>query len=94
MAFVFEAGYAPETGVFVKNFYATLNEKDRRRFLAVEATRMGYGGIEYVASFFGCNRRTVERGIEELPTIQDDPAQGRVRRPGAGRKKKSIAIRS
>jgi hypothetical protein len=32
MAFVFEAGYAPETGVFVKNFYATLNEKDRRRF--------------------------------------------------------------
>ena len=71
MAFVFEAGYTSETELNVKNFYGTLSEKDRRRFLAIEANRMGYGGIEYVANFFGCNRRTVERGIEELPTIQD-----------------------
>ena len=31
-------------------FYRSLNERDRRRYAAVEAVKLGYGGIEYVAS--------------------------------------------
>lgn len=72
----------------MREFAATLTEKDRRRFAAFEAKQQGYGGIEYVAGIIGCSRRTIERGIEELDHLDQDPAAGQVRRPGAGRKKR------
>ena len=72
----------------MREFAATLTEKDRRRFAAFEAKQQGYGGIEYIAGIVGCSRRTIERGIEELDHLDQDPAAGRVRRPGAGRKKR------
>jgi hypothetical protein len=71
----------------MREFAATLSEKDRRRFAAFEAKQQGYGGIEYIAGIIGCSRRTIERGIEELDYLAQDPAAGQVRRPGAGRKK-------
>jgi hypothetical protein len=70
----------------VRDFAATLSEKDRRRFAALEATRRGRGGIAYVASLIGCSTKTIERGIQELDQLANDPAAGRVRRHGAGRK--------
>jgi len=75
------------------DFAQTLSEKDRRRFAAIEATQRGHGGITYIAGVLGCSTKTIERGIEELDHLQDDPAAGRVRRPGAGRKKRSIRSR-
>lgn len=72
----------------MREFAATLTEKDRRRFAAFEAKQQGYGGIEYVAGIIGCSRRTIERGIEELDHLDQDQAAGQVRRPGAGRKKR------
>jgi len=74
----------------MREFAATLTEKDRRRFAAFEAKQQGYGGIEYIAGIIGCSRRTIERGIEELDHLDLDPAVGQVRRPGAGRKKRSV----
>lgn len=81
------------TRMRVKSFYDSLSEKDRRRLAAVEAERLGRGGIEYVAEVLGCSTRTISRGIEELDVLDDDPAAGRVRRPGAGRKKRSHPTR-
>ena len=46
MAFTFRAHYAPEMAARIQGFYATLSEKDRRRYAAVEARRLGHGGIE------------------------------------------------
>lgn len=77
----------------MRDFAATLSEKDRRRFAAFEAKQQGYGGIEYVACIIGCSRRTIQRGIEELDQLDQDPAAGQVRRPGAGRKKRSTRTR-
>ncbi len=77
----------------MRNFAATLNEKDRRRFAALQASQRGHGGITYVASVLGCSSKTIERGIAELDQLQDDPAAGRVRREGAGRKKRLIPKR-
>jgi len=71
----------------MRDFAATLSEKDRRRFAALEASQQGYGGIEYIAGIIGCSQRTIQRGIEELDQLSEDPAAGRVRRLGAGRKK-------
>ena len=72
----------------VRDFCSTLSEKDRRRFAAIEARRLGYGGIGYIADVVGCSRRTITRGIGELDQLANDPAAGRIRRPGAGRKKR------
>ena len=76
-----------ETEEKLRGFYATLSEKDQRRFAAIEAAQRGHGGIKYVAQVLGCSTRTIERGIAELDDLPNDPAEGRVRRPGAGRKK-------
>ena len=73
----------------LREFAQTLSEKDRRRFAAIEAMQRGYGGIRYIAKVIGCSTKTIERGIAELDQLADDPAAGRVRRPGAGRKKRS-----
>ena len=78
----------------MRDFAQTLSEKDRRRFAAIEAAQRGYGGIVYVARVLGCSTKTIERGIKELDQLQDDPAAGRVRRPGAGRKKRLNPIRA
>jgi len=77
----------------MRDFAATLNEKDRRRFAAVQASQLGHGGITYIANVLGCSTKTIERGIAELGQLKDDPAAGRVRREGAGRKKRSIPKR-
>jgi hypothetical protein len=73
----------------LREFAATLTEKDRRRFAAVEAKQRGHGGIRYIARVIGCSEKTIERGLAELNELADDPAAGRIRRPGAGRKKRS-----
>jgi len=77
----------------VRDFDETLSEKDRRRFAAVQARQLGYGGVRAIAEVLGCSRRTIERGLAELDELPHDPAVGQVRRPGAGRKKKSCPAR-
>ena len=78
----------------MRDFAGTLSEKDRRRFAAIKAVQRGYGGSVYIAGVLGCSTKTIERGIKELDQLQDDPAAGRVRRPGAGRKKRLNPSRS
>lgn len=81
-------GNDPATEKRMRDFAQTLSEKDRRRFAAIEAVQRGFGGSVYIAGVLGCSTKTIERGIKELDQLQDDPAAGRVRRPGAGRKKR------
>jgi len=86
--------YEPEQAERMRGFYQTLSEKDRRRYAALEARRLGRGGIVFVAEVLGCSTRTIERGAIELDQLPHDPAAGRVRRPGGGRKKRSRPSRS
>ena len=69
------------------SFYGTLSERDQRRYAALEAKRFGHGGVKHISEILGCSTRTISRGLNELDILDDDPAEGRVRRPGAGRKK-------
>jgi hypothetical protein len=94
MAFVFQRRYARPIEERMRAFWQTLSERDRRRFAALEAARLGYGGTEYIAEVLGCSTRTIERGADELVQLPTDPAAGRVRRPGAGRKKRSNPSRN
>jgi hypothetical protein len=92
MAFQFPNRLAAATEQHMRDFFATLSEKDQRRFAALEAKQLGHGGIAYVAQVLPCSRRTIERGIQELDLLPHDPAAGRTRRPGAGRKKQLAPI--
>jgi hypothetical protein len=69
----------------------SLNERARRLFTASEAVSYGWGGIDAVARATGMARRTIGTGTKELRQIEagEEPAElhGRIRRPGAGRKK-------
>ena len=63
-----------------------LDEKSRRLTLGAVARAAGDGGITAVAKMTGASWQTVADGAAELESGQAAPP-GRVRRPGAGRKK-------
>lgn len=88
MTFEFSNCLDPAVEQTMRNLYSTLSEKDRRRFAAFQAQQLGHGSIKYLSEVLGCSRRTIERGVKELDKLPADPASGRVRRVGAGRKKK------
>ena len=94
MAFVFRKRYTPQAEEQTRAFFMTLSERDQRRFAAVEARRLGHGGSQYIAGVLGCSTRTIGRGLDELDQLPGDPAAGRVRRPGGGRKKESPPSRN
>lgn len=69
----------------MRNLYQSLSEKDRRRYAAIEAKKLGYGGISYVCRLFGCDEGSVKHGLQELarPLSADET---RIREVGGGRK--------
>lgn len=71
----------------MKTFYQTLSEKDRRRYAAVEALKLGHGGQKYICDVLGCDPATVKRGEEELHNQEAEAHPDRIRKPGGGRKK-------
>lgn len=71
----------------MKQFYDTLSEKDQRRYAAIEALKLGHGGLVYIADVLGCCRQRVAQGIRELQALPDEDAAGAgIRKPGGGRK--------
>lgn len=73
-----------ERGVEVQmvNFYRSLSEKDRRRYAAVEAGKLGHGGIAYIARLFDCDPDTIRRGLADVGQLPHDAAEGRIRKKG------------
>ncbi len=69
----------------MQRYYHSLSEKDRRRYAAIEAIKLGYGGQVYIRQLFGCHHETLALGMTEL---DDDTALGqtRIRQVGGGRK--------
>jgi hypothetical protein len=71
----------------MKTFCNTLSEKDRRRYAAVEAQKLGHGGISYISGVLGCSRTTIYEGLAELDALcVDSDYDSRIRREGGGRK--------
>ncbi len=77
--------YPSEIEAQMRNFYQSLSEKDRRRYAAIEAKKLGYSGISYICRVVRCNDRTIARGMSELekPLPKNEK---RIRLPGGGRK--------
>jgi hypothetical protein len=65
----------------MKQFAGWLSEKDRRRYAAIEALKLGHGGIDYIARLLGCDPKTIRQGLQDLDQ-SEDPAGDRVRKKG------------
>jgi len=68
---------------------AALNERQWRVYLAVEAKKIGRGGISAVARAGRTARGTIRKGIAEIESGQPYVAGDRIRRSGGGRKRLS-----
>jgi hypothetical protein len=69
----------------MRRLYASLGEKDRRRYAAVEAAKLGHGGIELISQVLECDPKTIRLGQLELQGEQQlDP--NRERKKGADAK--------
>jgi hypothetical protein len=75
-------GYSSTVEDHMVALYESLSEKDRRRYAAIEAEKLGHGGIQYVADLFGCDPDTVHRGSQDIEQLPQDAAAGRVRKKG------------
>lgn len=66
-------------------FLSRLDEQQRRWYAALEAEKLGHGGIETMAQISGLHVNTIRRGRKELSQdLQNRPTQ-RVRVEGGGR---------
>jgi hypothetical protein len=81
------AGEHPEKSLHARMnlLLSRLDEQQRRWYVALESTRVGYGGDRELSRITGMNVETIRRGRREL----DDSLRGRptdrVRLPGGGR---------
>ena len=66
-------------------FLSRLDEQQRRWYVALEAKKLGHGGITRMAQITGLSADTIRRGREELDRELVDRPSERVRVPGGGR---------
>ena len=72
-------GYDSVIETKMQRLFATLSEKDKRRYAGIEATKLGHGGIDYISTLFDIDPKTIRRGLRELD-LTDDPVSDRVRK--------------
>jgi hypothetical protein len=75
-------GYPVSVKRHMQRLYRSLSEKDRRRYAAVEAEKLGHGGVQYIADLFECDPHTIHHGAEDIEQLPADEAEGRVRKKG------------
>ena len=64
-----------------------LDEQQRRWFVALEAKKMGHGGLRQMAQITGIHVDTIRRGRQELDNeLADRPTEG-TRMTGGGRQR-------
>ena len=64
-----------------------LNEQQRRWYVALEAKKMGHGGVKQMSIITGMNPDTIKRGRLELEESLSTRPVARVRVAGGGRLK-------
>jgi hypothetical protein len=77
--------YAPRIERMMKRLYHSLAEDDRRRYAAIESTKLGHGGVEYISGVLQCDPKTIRRGLAELEAPADLDTT-RVRKKGVDAK--------
>lgn len=74
-------GYTRDIELKMQRLFASLSEKDRRRYAAIEVLKLTHGGLGYICGLFKIDGKTVRQGLTEL-ALAEDPAASRVRKKG------------
>ena len=61
-----------------------LDEQQRRWYAALEASRIGHGGIKLICEITGLDEKTISRGRQELDRQLESRPYDRIRLPGGG----------
>src|SRR5436190_17329569 len=73
LVFSFQRTYPPAIEQLLRQYYQSLSEKDRRRFAALGAIKLGHGSTQYFAKVLGCDPQTVRGGMLQLKQLSHDP---------------------
>jgi hypothetical protein len=84
--------YANDVEAAMVTFFRSLREKDRRRYAAVEAAKLGAGGLPYLAHLLGIDPKTIRQGESDLKNLPDVPPEN-VRKKGAAESEPSKPVR-
>ena len=69
-----------------QQFFANLDERQKRQFAALEANELGYYGVTVISKLYSINPHTIRRGQKEL-LEEKELVERRIRKSGGGRKK-------
>lgn len=75
-------GYPEGVERLMRRLFESLKESDRRRYAAIEAAKLGHGGVEYIAGVLACDPKTIRLGLTELEG-EAELDTGRTRKRGA-----------
>ena len=89
--------YSADVELAMITFCRSLREKDRRRYAAVEAAKLGPGGVPYIALvmlgiaagialLLGIDPKTIRQGEADLKDLPDVPPED-VRKKGAAERR-------
>jgi hypothetical protein len=73
--------YPAKVQRLMQKLYKSLNERDKRRYAAVEAAKLGHGGLTYISQLLNCDPKTVQAGLLEIED-DDDLDSDRQRKKG------------
>jgi len=86
------APYSKDIELAMVTFFFSLREKDRRRYAAVEAAKLGVGGVPYLAQLLGIDPKTIRQGQADLQQLPDVPPED-IRKKGADESGNSTRLR-
>jgi len=70
----------------INNLLAGLDEKSCRQCAGALALQLGWGGVTALHVITGLNRRTIQRGLDEIEQPLEDEMSVSVRHAGGGRR--------
>jgi hypothetical protein len=73
--------YPAKVELSMMTLFRSLREKDQRRYAAVEAAKLGHGGVEYISNLLDCDPKTIRQGLADLANLPDVPPE-RCRKKG------------
>jgi hypothetical protein len=73
--------YPAKVEFSMMTLFRSLREKDQRRYAAVEAAKLGHGGVEYISNLLDCDPKTIRQGLADLANLPDVPPE-RCRKKG------------
>lgn len=83
-------GYSGEIEEQMVRFFDSLNERDRRRYAALEAEKLGHGGVAYISQLFSCDPKTIRHGKSELHDKDSLETQRQRKKTAAARRRKLL----